>query len=125
STGPIDDFEFSFIVQDQELIIELRADAERYTQDELFMHGQRLTLLLEQALIRPEQQWNSFNITPQQELAALTQSGIGPRVSHPEQYNNVLDIFYEQVKKYPERTAIVSGERPNLEHLSFAELAVR
>jgi len=125
STGPIDDFEFSFIVQDQELIIELRADAERYTQDELFMHGQRLTLLLEQALIQPEQQWNSFNITPQQELAALTQSGIGPRISHPEQYNNVLDIFYEQVKKYPERTAIVSGERPNLEHLSFAELAVR
>lgn len=125
STGPIDDFEFSFIVQDQELIIELRADAERYTQDELFMHGQRLTLLLEQALIQPEQEWNSFNITPQQELAALTQSGIGPRVSHPEQYNNVLDIFYEQVKKYPERTAIVSGERPNLEHLSFAELAVR
>ncbi len=29
------------------------------------------------------------------------------------------------MKKYPERTAIVSGERPNLQHLSFAELAVK
>ncbi|MCU0189016.1 AMP-binding protein, partial [Citrobacter freundii] len=81
--------------------------------------------MLEQALIRPEQPCSNFNITTSQELAALTQSGIGPRVSHPEKYNNVLDIFYEQVKKYPERTAIVSGERPNLQHLSFAELAVK
>ncbi len=125
STGPIDDFEFSFIVQDHELIIELRADAQRYTQDELLMHGQRITLLLEQTLLQPEHPCSSFNISTLQELSALTKSGIGPRVNHPEQYNNVLDIFYEQVQKYPERIAIISGERPYLQQLSFSELAIQ
>jgi len=122
STGPIDDFEFSFIVQNQELIIELRADALRYSQDELLMHSQRLTLLLEQCLAQPEQACTAFKITTPQEQQLLAQAGTGPRVSHPESYNNVLDIFYEHADKYPDRIAILSGERDALYQLTFAEL---
>lgn len=122
STGPIDDFEFSFIVQNQELMIELRADAARYTQDELLMHSQRLTLLLEQCLARPEQSCAPFRITTTPEQHLLAQAGTGPRVAHPESYNNVLDIFYEQASKYPDRIAILSGERESLYQLTFAEL---
>jgi amino acid adenylation domain-containing protein len=122
STGPIDDFEFSFIVQNQELIIELRADAARYTQDELLMHSQRLTLLLEQCLAQPEQTCAPFSITTTPEQQLLTKAGTGPRVAHPENYNNVLDIFYEHASKYPDRIAILSGERDSLYQLTFAEL---
>ncbi|WHP06166.1 amino acid adenylation domain-containing protein [Acinetobacter corruptisaponis] len=122
STGPIDDFEFSFIVQNQELIIELRADALRYSQDELLMHSQRLTLLLEQCLAQPEHACATFSITTKQEQQLLTQAGTGIKVTHPECYNNVLDIFYEQAQKYPERIAILSGERDSLYQLTFAEL---
>ncbi len=75
STGPIDDFEFSFIVQNHELIIELRADALRYSQHELLMHGQRLTLLLEQCLLHPKQPCMPFNITPQQQDSTLAACG--------------------------------------------------
>lgn len=60
--GPIDDFEFSYIVQYNELIIELHADAQRYTRNELFIHSQRIIRLLEQVLQQPEKACKSFNI---------------------------------------------------------------
>jgi len=60
--GPIDDFEFSYIIQHNELIIEFHADAQRYTDNELFIHCQRIILLLEQALQQPKEACNSFNI---------------------------------------------------------------
>ena len=125
STGPIDDFEFSFIVQNQELIIELRADALRYTQNELFAHGQRLTLLLEQGLSSPRQAIQDINILPKSEAQALIKAGTGAKISHPEKYNNILDIFYEQAALYPDRIALISGEREQLYQLSFSELSLK
>lgn len=123
STGPIDDLEFSFLVQNQELMIELRADAQRYSQEELLMHGQRLTLLLEQGLLAPEESCDCWKISPAHEISQLSKWGTGAKIEHPEKYNNVLDIFYEQARTYPERTAILSGERSALYRLTFAELA--
>lgn len=125
STGPIDDFEFSFIIQDQELIIELRADALRYSQAELVMHGQRITLLLEQAMIQPESPCSTFNICTVQEIELLNAAGTGQKIPHPENYNNILDIFYQQAALNPNRTAIVSGERADLKTLNFLELKTR
>lgn len=125
STGPIDDFEFSFIVQQHTLVIELRADAERYSQQELLAHGQRLTLLLEQALGQPKQAIQQIDIVPQSEKKALIQAGTGEKITHPNKYNNILDIFYEQAALYPDRIALVSGERDHLYQLSFAELSVK
>lgn len=123
STGPIDDFEFSFLLQQQKLMIELRADRARYTETELAAHAQRLSLLLEQCLAEPNTACYLFKICSQQEEKALLAYGTGPQFSHPTKYNNVLDIFYEQASRYPERTALVSGESTALTQVTFAELA--
>lgn len=122
STGPIDDFEFSFMLQNGELVIELRADAERYRLTELKAHAERLTLLLEQALYAPDAACQSFNLISPAEQRLLREWGTGPVFRHPAHYNNLLDIFYEQANLYPERIAIVSGERPHLKQLSFAQV---
>ncbi|NHB57257.1 amino acid adenylation domain-containing protein [Acinetobacter sp. 194] len=125
STGPIDDFEFSFILQNQELIIELRADAIRYQADELAMHGERISLLLQSILAQPEQPCLQVNITSANEQTLLLQNGTGPDIQHVEKYNNILDIFYEQVHQHPDRVALVSGNIDAPDQLTFSELALK
>ena len=125
STGPIDDLEFSFILQNQELIIELRADATHYQSDELAMHGERISLLLQSVLAKPEHPCQPMTITSATEQVLLVQNGTGPETQHTEKYNNILDIFYEQVHQYPDRIALVSGEINTPEKLTFSELAIK
>lgn len=125
STGPIDDLEFSFIQQHDQLIVELRADATRYCADELVLHAERIALLLEHCLQQPDSACETFCINAQHELQQLHQAGTGAVVAHPPRYNNILDIFYEQAALYPTRTAIVSGERGQLKSLTFQALAER
>ena len=62
STGPIRDFEFSFMVQQGELLVTLRGDTERYQRHDLHLHASQLSAWLEQCLIHPEQQFKDFNL---------------------------------------------------------------
>lgn len=121
SSGPVDDFEFSFINENNQFVIELRADAKRYTPHSLKEHGVRLSYLLEQVFHQPFKASQYFPITSPFEQKQLNSFSKGQNVTSS--YRHILEIFFEQAKQYPNRIALVGGTQTKKEQLTFLALS--
>lgn len=123
ATGPVDDLEFGIILHDQQLGIELRADAARYTVQELALHASRLNRLLEQFVQQPQQPIGTVPLLPADELESIRQWGTGLVVQPPQGFSSIMDIFHAQVQQSPQALALVSAHAAGEIRLSFDELS--
>lgn len=106
ATGPVDDFEFSIIVEEGKTYFELRANAHKYNPAALEQHGLRLFTMLTHWLKAPETPLAQLSILPEEEHKTLITWGKG-RQFKPENVSNILDIFWQQVVDKPEAIALV------------------
>lgn len=125
ATGPVDDFEFSIIVEQQRTYFELRANSQRYDEADLKQHAQRLTTLLNNWLAHPDTALADVSILPEKEKQQLLTWGTGRQFEQTE-YHNILDIFWQNVAQKPTATALICRDTErNEERYTFAELGVR
>jgi amino acid adenylation domain-containing protein len=125
ATGPVDDFEFSIIVETDRTYFELRANKERYDQIILEQHAHRLTTMLENWLLAPETELAKLLILPMNEYQTLMSWGQGRQFA-PKNTNNILDIFWQQVALKPQATALVcrNPDQQQETRLTFEELGL-
>lgn len=114
ATGPVDDLEFGIVLHDQQLAIELRADAARYEARELALHADRLHQLLEQFVQQPQQPIGTVRLLAADELQAIQHWGTGLVVQPPQGFSSIMDIFHAQVQQSPQALALVAKSLPEL-----------
>ncbi|HWV16359.1 MAG TPA: amino acid adenylation domain-containing protein [Cellvibrio sp.] len=118
ATGPIDDFEFNLVIEKDQIHVELRADAERYTRQELAVHAERIQQLLQEWLALPEQAVSRLTLITPSEQADLAHWSQGLSFSKESGLRSIVDFLARQVELNPAATALVCGHV----HLTFDAL---
>lgn len=126
ATGPVDDFEFGLLVHDTHIMLELRADAGRYTTPVLAQHAQRFCHFLSGWLDHPQQSLQSIPLLSAAEQQQLSRWQRGKSMPDTVAENNVVDIFWQQVQEKPQATALVTEESNGQRaELNFAQLGAK
>lgn len=121
ATGPVDDLEFSLLIHTEGVCIELRADATRYTQDELATHGARLQHMLDAWLAHPACPLARLPLLAPAEQARLARWEQGPEhvlgrfaadLCDPEraEHASILSLLAAQARRHPQAPALVSAQ---------------
>ncbi|MFA0812331.1 amino acid adenylation domain-containing protein [Microbulbifer epialgicus] len=119
ATGPIEDIEFSLYFHQETIIIELAANAHRYSKKELELHEHRINDLFAQIHYKNELFARDFSLTPTKEQNLIERWAKGTEIANTEQYASVLDIFSQQVQSHGGDTAIAfKGQTISFEELS-------
>ena len=123
ATGPVEDLEFSIIVEKDKTYFELRANADKYDPTELTQHGERLSIMLTHWIASPDIALSQLPILPKNEYEKLVTWEKGRQFS-PENQFNMLDIFWQQVALKPNATALVcrNPEKQEETRFTFIEL---
>ncbi|RLQ88556.1 non-ribosomal peptide synthetase [Notoacmeibacter ruber] len=119
ATGPVDDIEFGLLIRDGRITFELRANAQRYADDDLKRHGVRLETLLDAFLADEAASIGALPATGSEERDLLARVSTGPEVETPGALRSIVDVFARQAAKTPNRVALVHEETV----LSFGELS--
>ncbi|RBO83864.1 non-ribosomal peptide synthetase [Marinomonas aquiplantarum] len=106
ATGPVDDLEFSIIVEKDRTYFELRANSQKYNNETLKAHGCRLSTMLSNWLLDERLPLSQLAILPEVEYETIMAWGTG-RSFEPNNLNNILDVFWQQVERKPDATALV------------------
>lgn len=121
AAGPIDDFEFGLMIRADQIQIELRADASRYSEQTLQAHATRLPFLFAQLISMPKSPLDALSMVTDAEQATLQSWGTGAVVNRPDTVHNILDLFFLQCQQQPRQTALVMADQ----QLTFAQLGSR
>lgn len=131
ATGPIDDFEFGLVIQDDHVTLELRADAQKYSEAELAQHQRRLQQMLACWLQTPETALGALAIMDEAEQADIKQWGTGQVFDRHrvfpldtlgrKRFDNIVDLLMLQAAAQPQQQALLCASSS----LSFAELAAQ
>ncbi|WP_299002045.1 non-ribosomal peptide synthetase [uncultured Shewanella sp.] len=125
ATGPIEDIEFGVYVHQGALSIEFAANASRYTQKELQLHGQRLIHILSQYGLDIEKKVDrtiaALSIVTPAETNHLTQWSMGKKISLDQYGNSIVTLLSKHISRHDSHTAIVFGDQ----QISFNQLAKR
>lgn len=125
STGPIEDIEFGVYLHQGELSIELAANACRYSEQDLQLHGQRLVHLLSQYALDAENNISrtvaSLSVISPAESHNLTQWSTGKTVSTEQYGNSIFSLLSQQLAKRGTSRAIIFSDQ----QLSFNEFSKR
>ncbi|MCV6590278.1 MAG: amino acid adenylation domain-containing protein [Marinobacterium sp.] len=127
ATGPIDDFEFGLVIQDEQISIELRADAERYSRQELALHQRRLQQMLNSWLANPATPLAQLELMDAEEQADIRQWSQGRvfdrhrvfTLPDAQPFNCIVDLLQYQASVKPQQRALLCAET----EVNFAELA--
>ncbi|AOM41383.1 amino acid adenylation domain-containing protein [Xenorhabdus hominickii] len=119
--GPVDDLEFELCSYDDQLHLTLIANRKKYSEQTLQWHGERISYLLNQLLIQPQQPIAFVPIIPPQEQQRLDEWSCGPKIQMPVTSVSVLDLFLQQVERQPDVVAIRCGN----EQLSYHQLMAK
>ncbi|CNG86833.1 non-ribosomal peptide synthetase [Yersinia kristensenii] len=121
ASGPVDDVEFDFYLDNGQLTLEMLANAQRYDLACLHQHGERIQFLLQQLATQAEITVGDLILTPEQELQRIDSWAKGPQLSLPAGVVSVLDIFQQQVTLQPDAIAVSCGKQS----LTYRQLADR
>jgi amino acid adenylation domain-containing protein len=106
ATGPVDDFEFSIIVEAERTLFEFRANGNRYDIADLERHGRRISSMLTDWLSTPTKAVSHVSIMDEEEQLVINKWSQGHQFE-PNSASNILDIFWQQVEEKPNATALV------------------
>ncbi|MDC9604089.1 amino acid adenylation domain-containing protein [Xenorhabdus griffiniae] len=119
--GPVDDLEFELCCYDDQLHLTLIANRNKYSEQTLQWHGERISYLLNQLLMQPQQSIAFIPLIPPQEQQRLDSWSCGPKTQPPVESVSVLDLFLQQVEQQPDAIAI----RCHNEQLTYHQLMVK
>nr|WP_232370323.1 non-ribosomal peptide synthetase [Xenorhabdus lircayensis] len=119
--GPVDDLEFELCSYDDQLHLTLIANRKKYSEQTLQWHGERISYLLNQLLMQPQQSIAFTPIILPQEQQRLDEWSCGPKIQMPVTGVSVLDLFLQQVERQPDAVAICCGN----ERLSYRQLMAK
>ncbi|MBY0239926.1 MAG: amino acid adenylation domain-containing protein [Burkholderiaceae bacterium] len=119
ATGPVDDLEFSLQSDATQAVLELRADAARYTPADLERHGARILRLLDGWLAKPEMPVADAPLLPRVEQDAIAQwsRAAGPDMIVPPR--SISTLLQQQAASQPDAVALVCGSQ----QVTFGALA--
>ncbi|ACS86827.1 enterobactin synthase subunit F [Musicola paradisiaca] len=116
TSGPVRDLEIVlFIDKDNGLKVELLANAERYVNDELAAHLQRLPLLLEQFAAVPALKVGDVDLLTEQDHRLLNEVN---NTAHPVADLTLDELLRQQVQKTPDAPALMDRDH----HLTYREM---
>ncbi|SJN59342.1 Linear gramicidin synthase subunit D [Vibrio ruber DSM 16370] len=118
SAGPIDDIEFSPQLRDDQLHLTLTANAGKYSQQSLALHGQRFAHMAGQIARNPDIPLHALEIMPASEQQQIMQWSTGTVLEDWQQQGSVLAVFARQVKQKPDAVALSFAGQ----HWTFARL---
>ncbi|MGJ8581729.1 MAG: amino acid adenylation domain-containing protein, partial [Psychromonas sp.] len=125
ATGPIEDIEFGVYLLQGQLSIELSANATRYNEAELTLHGQRLLSLIRQFAENLEQQSTQriadYSLITEQETQQILAWSTGPTVDTSAYGGTILSLLVNQAAQNPHNKALIHDGHS----LSFIELYQR
>jgi amino acid adenylation domain-containing protein len=125
ATGPVDDLEFNLQMQGEQINLELRADGQRYSRQDLEKHAERITNMLTNWLASPHTELIQIDLLGRDERAQLAAWSTGMALPGQIDQNGVsehiLDIFVRQVIATPLAIALIFGDV----RLSFNTLSQR
>ncbi|EKO3672443.1 amino acid adenylation domain-containing protein [Vibrio metschnikovii] len=110
SAGPIDDIEFSPLLNNNQLSLTLTGNAAKYSQQSLALHAHRFAYMVEQIARNPDTALHTLDIIPANERTNIARWSIGKTLNEKPQVQTVLAVFDQQVKL-----------KPNVEALKFAQ----
>ncbi|SJL85128.1 non-ribosomal peptide synthetase [Vibrio palustris] len=105
ATGPIDDIEFSPVIKSDQCSLELSANANLYTEQQLALYAQQFNDFTQQWLSQPECALKNIVWKDEATKSLITAHGSGPVQSM--RFSSIVSIFAEQVTQYPNRTAVI------------------
>lgn len=111
ATGPVEDIEFGLLTENNQISLELRADGNLYSQNELADHASRLQSLLETFVQTPNDAISHVDILSHTDKNLLARYGTITPVSHTPAWNSIIDAFCDQVTHTPDATALVFGTK--------------
>ncbi|MEN0035915.1 MAG: amino acid adenylation domain-containing protein [Cellvibrio sp.] len=110
ATGPIDDLEFGLVIQGEQISLELRADASRYSSDELEAHAQRIQGLLAGWLADPQTSLVQLPLLNSDESKQIAEWSQGLAVERDSSLTTIVDLLVAQGQNQPNALALVCGE---------------
>lgn len=114
ATGPIDDLEFNLQMQGEHISLELRADGQRYSRQDLEKHAERITQMLMNWLANSNTQLMQVDILTREERAQLQTWSQGTLLSGQSDQGlatpHILDIFARQAAATPLAIALIFGD---------------
>ncbi|MBD2795997.1 amino acid adenylation domain-containing protein [Xenorhabdus sp. 18] len=119
--GPVDDLEFELCCYDNQLQLVLIANRKKYSEQTLQWHGERISYLLNQLLMQPQQPIAFVPMIPPQEQQRLDSWSCGPKIQSPVDSISVLDLFLRQVERQPDAIAV----RCHNEQLTYHQLMAK
>ncbi|WP_428243521.1 amino acid adenylation domain-containing protein [Gynuella sp.] len=119
AAGPVDDLDFGLHFHGGSLFIELVGNRSRYQQAEIQLHAQRLQHFITALAQQPQQSIGQIPLLSETEKHLLIDWGTGPRLTLPDTFATVMDVFYQQARLLPDQNAVMAGQTK----LTFAQLA--
>lgn len=107
ASGPIDDIEFSPIVNPTEFSIDLAANASTYSQVDLILHAQRLAQLYETWGEAPSIKVSNLDLVSVSEAHSIARWSQGARVHVPVATRTVCDFLARRATSTPKAEALV------------------
>ncbi|NAX44993.1 MULTISPECIES: vanchrobactin non-ribosomal peptide synthetase VabF [unclassified Vibrio] len=106
SAGPIDEIEFSPVLDGQTLSVNITANSTKYSQESLELHAARFVAMVEQIANHPTQPLDLVELIPPSEKQQITLWSVGPQHEH-ETEQTVLDVWHQTVESKPNEEALV------------------
>ncbi|MEJ2792356.1 non-ribosomal peptide synthetase [Iodobacter sp. LRB] len=120
AAGPVDDLEFGIALEEQQLVLSLTANPDRYQPEELVLHCERLSAFLNALMASPHAPIDTLALLAPAETARLEKWSAGPAIALPE-INTVIDLFQQQALQSAGYKALVFGA----ETLDFSGLSAK
>ncbi|AJQ94735.1 amino acid adenylation domain-containing protein [Gynuella sunshinyii] len=119
AAGPVDDLDFGLHFHGGSLFIELVGNRSRYQQAEIQLHAQRLQHFITALAQQPQRSIGQIPLLSEAEQRLLIDWGTGPRLTVPDTFETVMDVFYQRAQLQPDQSAVIAGQTT----LTFAQLA--
>lgn len=138
ATGPVDDLEIGLVIdssagdlsENASVQIDLRADAGRYSEPALALHGERIEAFLERWLAEPALPLASLELRAPREISAMARWSQGAVFSRKNnsaesKYCTLVDWLTLQAQQRPQAKALICGDDNAPEALDFSSLQKR
>lgn len=119
ASGPVDDLDFAIVQDNNQLSVEITANADLYLPEELALHAARVQGFLQRLLADPQAPLGSVPLIGEAEAALLAAWSAGPVLQA--ETTTILDVFQQNAALFSSERALVFGT----EELDFAALAGR
>lgn len=110
ASGPVEDIEFGLWFEGDALTVELSANPERYSVDDLGLHADRLEGFICRLINQVDQPIASIPLRSVAEEASIELWSHGPQVNCSRQAHTVLDVFEQSALANADETAVADCE---------------